>query len=131
MNLLFINDGSFYAGLVTELLCFNGYIVFEATDAEGVWAALRQKRVDVILCYVPHVVSESLALLAEVRGYDLALPLIAITPYSRSSHGRQQIHALTAHCLKLPFTVEALLQMIGDATGIRQRNITYRVCQVS
>ena len=125
MNILFVNNGSFYSGLLTEFLCFNGYTVYEASSADRAHEILRHKRVDVILCYVPLDVTESFALLTEVRQHDRSLPIVALMTHSQSRQ-EQQICTLTPYCLIMPFKAEMLLNMIVEATGIKKTTISFR-----
>ena len=126
MNILFINDGSFYSGLVTELLCFNGYAVYEETYTANLYHVLQKKQVDVVLCYVPLVAVESLALLTELRASERSRPLLTITTHSVGSAVRQHIQALTPFCLTIPFAAEMLFQMFTQATGIKKRTVSFR-----
>jgi DNA-binding NtrC family response regulator len=125
MNVLFVNNGSFYSGLLTEFLCFNGYTIYEAGSIERVRDTLRQKRIDLVLCYVSLDVSESLMLLAEVREFDPSLPIISLMTNSDGNQ-EQHIHALTPHCLIMPFKAEMLLHLIVDVTGIKKRQVSVR-----
>jgi DNA-binding NtrC family response regulator len=126
MNLLFINDGSFYSGLVCELLCFNGYTVYEETYTANLHNVLQKKQVDIVLCYVPLAAVRSLALLTELRTSERSRPLLAITTYPVGSEVRQHIQALTPFCLTIPFAAEMLFQMITQATGIKKRTVSFR-----
>lgn len=126
MKILFINDGSFYSGLVTELLCFNGYTVYDATYASNIQNDWKAKRVDLILCYVPFPTGESLAVMSQLGAHEVCVPLLVISTYSANTEVWQDILALTSFCLTIPFDAELLFRMITEATGIKKRTVSFR-----
>lgn len=123
MNALLIHDDSLFSALIVEFLRSQRYGVHETNGAEASHVALGQRRVDLAVCIVPSEHSDRFTLLAELRHRYPSLPLIAIATYPISAQMQEQIWEHTPYCMTKPFMVTSLLNMIGDATGIRKTRI--------
>lgn len=115
MNLLYIHDSSFYAELIIELLRLNEYRVRTASDAKSAHLTLAQMPVDLALCDLPAEGSDRFALLAELCDRHPSLPLIVLTTYQIGTHMQGRLQEYTPYSLIKPFSITALVNMIGDA----------------
>jgi DNA-binding NtrC family response regulator len=123
MNVLLIHDDTLFSALVAEFLRFQGYVVSETNDAETTHVVLEHRRVDLAVCIVPADHSDKFTLLAEWHHHHSSLPLIVIATYPISAQMQMQLREHTPYLLTKPFTVASLLNMIGDATGVRKMRI--------
>lgn len=120
MNLLYIHDRSFYAELIIELLRLNQYRVRTASDAKSAHLTLAHMPVDLVLCDLPAQGSDRFALLAELCDRHPSFPVIVLATYGVGTPMPGRLQEYPPYWLIKPFSITALVNLIGDATGTRR-----------
>ena len=119
-TILLIDDDPLVAFTVEQMLLGGGYRVVRAPDGEKGLKTLKEGKFDLVITDIIMPVKEGIETIREIREYDPALPVIAVSGGGHAAGGSYLRMALAlgaTEVLAKPFEQSELLAAVRNCLG--------------
>lgn len=120
-TILVVDDNEVNRGLARDVLCFKGYVVHEAGNAQEALALIAEHRPDMVILDIQLPRVSGLDILADIRrSPDLTIArtkVIAATALARPDDRERCLGAGCDAYLSRPFTFKTLTDLVAAMLG--------------